>query len=118
MTIGASLGFCGMATDKPRITITLEPKQHDVLKRLAKLEKTSMSRIITQLLSESTPVLEKVVESLEIARKLSADARLNFFKSAQDAEMKIRPIADFAKSQVDFFASEIEKISQSDKERK
>lgn len=101
-----------MATDKPRITITLEPEQHAVLRRLADLQGGSMSRIVSEFLGEVTPILEKVADSLDLAKRASADARAKFVQSAQKAEEELRPLAEFTKSQFDLFASEIERLVQ------
>ena len=64
-----------MATEKPRITITLEPEQHAVLRRLAELQGGSMSRIVSEFLGEVTPILSQVADALELAQRASSDAR-------------------------------------------
>jgi hypothetical protein len=99
-----------MATEKPRITITLEPAQHEVLKRLSALQGGSMSKIVSEFLGEITPILEKVADSLESAKRASADARARFVRAAEVAEEELRPLADFAKSQFDLFAEELQRL--------
>lgn len=98
-----------MATDKPRITITLEPDQHETLERLAKLQQRPMSAIIRELIGEVVPILARVADALEVAQRASSDLRANFVKAAADAEAELRPIAEFARSQFDMFASEMER---------
>lgn len=101
-----------MATDKPRITITLSPEQHFVLKRLATLQGGSMSRIVTDLLGEVTPVLSRVCDTLEVAKRAQEGVRLNLRRAAQEAEEDIRPLAEIARNQFDLFASELERLVQ------
>lgn len=59
-----------MATSNPRITVTLQPQVHVVLKRLSELTKNSQSALVGELLSESLPVFERMVEVLGAAEKL------------------------------------------------
>lgn len=99
-----------MATDKPRITITLEPDQHEVLRRLAGLQGGSMSRIVSELLAEVTPVLERVCESLELAKRAQAGVRANLRRVAEEAEEDLRPLAEMARSQFDRFAVELQRL--------
>lgn len=99
-----------MATDKPRITITLEPDQHVVLRRLAGLQGGSMSRIVSELLAEVTPVLERVCESLELAKRAQAGVRANLRRVADEAEEDLRPLAEIARNQFDLFAAEVQRL--------
>lgn len=98
-----------MATNKPRITITLEPEEHEALMRLAVLQQRPMSAIIRELIGEVSPIFARVVEALELAQRASSDLRANFVKAASDAELELRPIADAVRSQFDMFATEIER---------
>lgn len=99
-----------MATDKPRITISLEPDHHDILKRLSSLQNAPMSSIITDLLREVMPMLGKAVEALESAKKLDADARANFRRSAEEAEEELRPLAEASKDQLDLFMASMQAV--------
>lgn len=54
-----------MATTKPRITITLEQADYDVLKRLNKLNGVPMSKTISEFVSLTTPVLSQIADNLE-----------------------------------------------------
>jgi hypothetical protein len=106
--IGASI----MATEKPRITITLPLEQYEVIKRLATLQGGSMSRIVADLLGEVTPVLSRVCDSLEIAKRAQEGVRLNLRKAAQEAEEDMKPLAEIARDQFDRFASELDRLVQ------
>lgn len=99
-----------MATEKPRITITLEPREHEVLQRLSKLQGRSMSGVLREFLGEVTPILEKTVTALELVQRSSADARAKFVKAAAQAEEELRPLAEFVGNQFDTFAAEIGRV--------
>jgi hypothetical protein len=100
-----------MATDKPRITITLEQDQYLVLKRMADLQGGSMSRIVSDLLSEVVPVLNSVCDSLELAKKAQDDVRANLRRVAEEAQNDLEPIARMFSDQFDMFASELERLA-------
>ena len=78
-----------MATEKPRITITLEPDEYAVLHRLAKLQGSSMSRILREFMGEVTPILSKVADSLEVAQRASEGAKANLRRAAEAAEEEV-----------------------------
>lgn len=92
-----------MATTKPRITITLEPNQYAVLERLSGLQKQSMSGIVTDLLSEVTPMLEKAADAMEAAMRSGAEVRAKLRRSAEEAADDLAPLAEAAKNQLDMF---------------
>lgn len=96
-----------MATDKPRITITLTVEQYALLTRLSALQKAPKARIVSEMLGEVFPVLEKVAEALEMAQRASAGARATFKRAAEQAEEDIRPLAEFARDQFDLFARQL-----------
>lgn len=57
-------------TKKPRITITLEPHQREVLARVAKANGVPSARIVSDIMDAVTPYLERVVVVVEQAAKL------------------------------------------------
>lgn len=92
-----------MATDKPRITISLAPEHYAILQRLAKLQKAPMSRLITELVEEVSPVLSKVADSLEIAMRAQEGVRVQLRRAADEAEEELRPLVNAVKNQFDLF---------------
>ena len=64
-----------MPTKNPRITVTLTPAVHAVLRRLATLTENSQSAIIGDLLSETLPIFERMTEMLEAALALKGQAK-------------------------------------------
>jgi hypothetical protein len=73
-------------TAKPRITITLTDRQHELLSALSLLQKVSMSSIVVDLLETTVPVLERLTAVLQNAAN-APQAVLDQLKlSAQSAE--------------------------------
>lgn len=92
-----------MATDKPRITLTLEPEWHDVLSRLAALQGRPMSKVIGELLQEIMPILSRLTSALEEVQRANVDAKLKFLEGADRAERELMPIVDAVRSQLYLF---------------
>ena len=82
-----------MATDKPRITITLEPEHYAVLQRMAKVQRGSMARIVTDLFREVAPMLERVTEAMEAAHKAQQGMKASIRKAAEEAERDMQPLS-------------------------
>jgi len=61
-------------TKKPRITVTLTPEVHALLKRMSELTRGSQSSFVGDLLSQCSPVLSRMVEVLEAAEKMRGEA--------------------------------------------
>lgn len=62
-----------MATTNPRITVTLAPEVHAVLRRVAQLAGNSQSAIVGDLLLSSLPVFDRMVKALEAAESLKQE---------------------------------------------
>ena len=56
-----------MPTTKPRVQVTMEPHDHEVIARLAKLQGRSRGAVIADLLHEVAPALARTVALLEAA---------------------------------------------------
>lgn len=97
-----------MATDKPRITISLTQDQYDIVKRLSTLQGIPMARVVTDLVAEVAPVLEKVVEALSIAARAQENVKVNLRRVVDQAEQDFRPIVSQVLNQFDMFAGELE----------
>lgn len=54
-----------MATTKPRVNVTLEQADYDILKRLSELSGTPMSRQIADLVQIVVPVLSQMADNFE-----------------------------------------------------
>ena len=90
-----------MSTTKPRITITLEPRLHELLQRMAAHQEQSMSSIVVELVESVAPVLERVCLAVEAARKAQAGVRENLKRVAEDSEKALLPHLEAAMGQLD-----------------
>lgn len=63
-----------MPAVNPRITITLTPQIHALLRRLSELTTSSQSALVGELLQTSQPVFERMVQALEAAERLKAES--------------------------------------------
>lgn len=94
-----------MPTAKPRITITLEPHRHELLRRLAACQGGTMSAIVTDLVDSVAPVLERVCVSLENAQRAREGVKSNLRRMAEEAEKVCQPHVDEVLGQLDLLLS-------------
>jgi hypothetical protein len=73
----------------PRITITLEPSIHALLKRLSAVSKDSQSAIVSGILAQSAPVLQRVIAVLEAAEAASEHLKTEAAASLLSAHSEI-----------------------------
>lgn len=81
-----------MPTNNPRITITLTPEVHALMRRVSELSGDSQSSLVAGMLAESAPVFERMVTVLEAAQKLKAqadDAPKEFAQGLEEAQRKL-----------------------------
>jgi hypothetical protein len=95
-----------MATDKPRVAVTLEPHRYALLKRLAELQGVSMSFLIADLLETVAGPLERVAVILEAARRAPDEVKAGLKSATNRAEANFLPAAAAALSQLDIFLSD------------
>lgn len=93
---------------KPRITISLKPEDHEVLQRLAELQGGSMSRIVSELLEEVMPMLEKLCVTLEKVKNSSDSVKATLLRGAQQAEDDMYPILASAQATFDSFVEVVD----------
>jgi hypothetical protein len=101
-----------MPTSKPRIAITLEPEQYDVLKRLAAAQGGSMAGIVSDLLDEMLPVLGRVVDTLELARKAQGEVKESVRAAVDQAEGTILPHAQLILEQYVAFGDQLKALGE------
>ncbi len=105
-----------MPTINPRIAITLQPHRHDLLKRLAALQGVSMAGLVTELLNEFYPVLERVCVALEMAKKAQATSKTGLKEAADRAIEEIQPMLTESMNQFDLFMKQIEAVGEVQKD--
>jgi hypothetical protein len=111
-----SQGF-PMPSLKPRLALTLPEHRHDLLKRLAVLQGVSMASVVTDLLEECYPVLERVVVALEAAKSASESAKTGLRESCDRAIDELEPYRDQFLGQWDMFMDGITRQAQGAGER-
>ena len=77
-----------MATKKPRLTITLDPDLSESLRRLSELTGNSQSSLISEMLSGSGPVFEKMITVLEAAQVAKDAIKGRITRGLDDAQGK------------------------------
>ena len=75
-----------MATRKKRLQVTIEPELEPVLERLSRLMNKPQATLITELLLQSTPILEQTANALEAATQGKLD--LSGLNSAVNAKIE------------------------------
>lgn len=108
-----------MPAINPRITITLTPSIHAILKRLSQLSGDSQSALVAGLLQTSAPVFERMVTVLEAAHRLKEEARRapdEIQASLESAQARLEGQFGLALSEIDEgfrpMLEEAEKVSR------
>lgn len=101
-----------MPSVKPRLALTLPEHRHDLIKRLAGLQGVSMASVVTELLEECYPVLERVVVALEAAKSASESAKTGLRESCDRAIAEIEPYREQFVDQFDLFIDGITRQAQ------
>ena len=78
-----------MPTENPRITITLTPSTHSLLRELSSLTGNSMSSTVGELLSGNEPVFERIVTVLRAAKEVQREGKQSMLDALNDAQLRI-----------------------------
>ena len=78
-----------MPAKYPRLTITMRPALHAMLRRLSELTGQSQSKLIFELLDGAEPVLSRVIRILEAAEAAQGDLRGHLTQGMLDAQERI-----------------------------
>lgn len=97
-----------MATTKPRITVTITERQHELLKAISEASGSSMSSFITDLLESAEPVLERMAQTMLKLRQLNEQRKASIASALDDAQTTLEPILDAVLGQFDLFAGNLE----------
>lgn len=101
-----------MATTKPRITITLTERQHEILRSLSGSSGQSMSSYVVEFLDMALPTLERMAVAMQ-AISQSKDAQIGRIrKQLDEAQAVLEPLAALAVSQSDLFWGRIQEAAQ------
>ena len=97
-----------MPTAKPRVNVTLEPKDYELLSTLAKQQKRSRADMLRDLFQTMRPVLERVAVVSEAAQRAQATAKQGMIASAEKAEADLLPMLQQALGQFDLFIADVQ----------
>lgn len=97
-----------MATTKPRITITLTHRQHEVLKAISDNSGQSMSAFVSEILEQSLPVLERMAESFRKIKSAQDEQRKRIAEELDQAQNAVEPILAQVIGQFDLFMGKVE----------
>lgn len=77
-----------MTTKKPRLTISLDPEMSQSLRRLSELTGNSQSSMISEMLSGSAPIFEKMIRVLEAAEVAKGAIKGRVTRGLDEAQTK------------------------------
>lgn len=100
-----------MSTTKPRITVTLTERQHEVISAIAKLGGGSMSAFIGEMLESALPTLERMAATFQKVKQAQDQERGRFLASMDRAQAALEPVVMEAVGQFDLFLGRIEEAA-------
>ncbi|MDG3865608.1 hypothetical protein L5C01_31200, partial [Pseudomonas aeruginosa] len=77
------------ATQKPRITITLEQDVYDTIKGLSEAQGCTMSGLVSEFLTMVNPVQQRVLQAVKKARALSVESKADMVASLEAGEAQL-----------------------------
>lgn len=78
-----------MATQNPRITITLTPSTHSILQELSSLTGNSMSALVGDLLASNEPVFIRMTTVLRAAKEVTHQGHAQMVEALEKAQGKL-----------------------------
>lgn len=100
-----------MATNKPRITVTLTPSQHRILKALSGYTGQSMSAYVSEMLAVSEPTLERMAATFQRLKQASDLRKQAIVAQLEEAQAVFEPLAMSAVEQSDLFLMRLEEAA-------
>lgn len=105
-----------MSTLNPRITITLTPSVHALLREMSSLTGNSQSAIVAELLESSSPVFERMVSMLKAASTVQDEAKAQIVAGMDRAQAKLEVQLQLAMGTMDEAAKPL--LEQAEKVRR
>lgn len=100
-----------MATTKPRITVTLTHRQHEVLRSISDNSGQSMSTFISEMLELSLPTLERMASAFQKIKTAQDIQRKKIVAELDEAQAAIEPIVQATVGQFDLFMARVEEAA-------
>lgn len=100
-----------MPTTKPRITVTLTQRQHDVLTAISSNSGQSMSAFVSEMLEQALPVLERMAESFRKIKAAQVEQKQRIAQELDQAQSAVEPVLAQVLGQFDLFMGKIERAA-------
>ena len=97
-----------MATTKPRITVTLTKRQHEVFTSISASSGQSMSGLIGEIIELSMPTFERMATTFQKLRATQDRERAKVAQVLDEAQNALEPIALAAVGQFDLFMAKVD----------
>ena len=96
-----------MPTAKPRVNVTMNQDDYDLLSAFAARQGVSRSEILVDLWQMAAPVMARVLKLLEEAERAKESVRDGIRQAAEEAELQMMPLAREALANLDLFEEAI-----------
>lgn len=100
-----------MATTRPRITITLTDRQHEILRSISQSTGQSMSSNVVELLDLALPTLERMAVAMQAIAKSREEQIGRVRTQLDEAQAVLEPMAASVVAQTDLFWGRIEEAA-------
>lgn len=100
-----------MATTKPRITVTLTEKQHDVLRSISANSSQSMSAFVSDLIEHTLPVLERMEKAFKNIKTAQESQKKRIADELERAQTAVEPVLNVVLGQFDEYMTKVEKAA-------
>ncbi len=78
-----------MATQKPRITVTLDQDVYDTIRGLSEVQGVTMSGLVSEFLTMVNPVQQRVLRACQKAQALNAESKVSMVSSLESGEAQL-----------------------------
>jgi hypothetical protein len=96
-----------MATQKPRITVTLTTRQHEVLRSISESSGQPMSAFLSEMLEVSMPTLERMAVTFHKLKQAQSIERERYLQTMDETQTVLEGIAQQAVGQFDLFMAAV-----------
>lgn len=100
-----------MATNKPRITITINQRLHEVLHSISTSSGQSMSSIISEILTGALPMFEKMAVTFQHLKNAKQVEQNKYTQALDDAHAALEPLVIQSVDQFDLFMGKIDRLA-------
>lgn len=78
-----------MATQKPRITVTLDQDVYDTIRGLSDVQGVTMSGLVSDFLTMVNPIQQRVLRACQKAQALNTESRANMVSRLESGEAQL-----------------------------